>query len=161
VSDEGTLTFSGLPLPMSVPPQLPVNQSTVSPGPTVAVRFSPTCWKLKSTPVGVLGSGWTVTTMLTQALTMLVPETSVRTKYVVVAVGLTVGEAPPATGVVPQPSVNHSTLSPSAPGVAESVVDWPWQMAVSEAVGGEGKPVTFTSTLQRSLRPASLVTSNR
>src|SRR5262245_49282712 len=50
-----------------------------------------------------------------------------RAKYVVVPLGVTVGFAPPGTGVPPQLPVNQSTVWP-APAVAESVDVWPGQI---------------------------------
>ena len=47
----------------------------------------------------------------------------------VVAVGHTLGDAPPDTGVPPQLAVNHSTVSPPLPGVAERVEQPPAQHA--------------------------------
>jgi hypothetical protein len=66
-------------------------------------------------------------------------------------VGLTVGLAPPGTGVPPHETVNQSTVWPEGT-VALSTVEAPVQMALPEAeevapLGAAGSGLTVTTTV--------------
>jgi hypothetical protein len=68
----------------------------------------------------------------------------------VVTVGLTLGDAPPGTAVPPQLPVNHSILSPPAPGKAVSSEACPRSIAkglATVALGTAGKGLIVTVTL--------------
>jgi len=123
------LTTGVAPPGTGVPSQLPVNQSTVTPAGTAAERVedwpSHTGLGVAVGSTGASGAVSTITITLAQVvLTQSVMVFRARAKYVVVEAGQTEGLAPPGTGVPPQLSLNHSTVTPVGTD-AESVEHWP------------------------------------
>jgi hypothetical protein len=53
--------------------------------------------------------------------------------------GITLGFAPPGTGVPPQLTVNQSTVDPAC-GTADSEDVWPMQIRSGDATALDGKP---------------------
>ena len=110
----GAETTSGLPVPSTVPPQLPLNQRRVVPVPPVAVReIVPPLFEqilLRSTLAeeGATGAGVTVTVDCPQGLVHPVEEVRERTKYVLVDASAPVLKGEPVkTSVPPQLPVYH------------------------------------------------------
>lgn len=147
------VVLSGLKVP--VPPlttdQLPVpTMGVLPPNPAVVPLTQIDCG---SPTIAIVGFGRTVTVMVLEAhsLTHVVVLSMVRDEYVVVEVGLTDTEVPVANGEPLQVSpVNHSTVSPPAPGKADSVLLPPAQIVdelACRSVGAEGMGLTVTTTL--------------
>jgi hypothetical protein len=154
----GAGIISGVPEPTNAPPHAPEYHLRVTPEPpeALSVIIGKSPWQKvpwsTATPVGATGSTFTVTVTLAQvALTHVVVVLRARAKYVVVVVGLTVGLAPPGTGVPPQETVNQSTVWPEGT-VALRVVESPLQMVLEAVedvapVGAAGSGLTVTVTL--------------
>ena len=104
------------------------------------------------TPVGVPGSGFTVTVIESHsALRQPVVVLCARAKYVVVACGDTLSGEPVPTSEPVQEPVYHSTSSPD-PTVAVSPNDCPSQIVPPDpAVGVAGSEFTVTVTVAHSV----------
>ncbi|MBK8269632.1 MAG: hypothetical protein IPK83_15560 [Planctomycetes bacterium] len=148
----------------SVPPQLPVYQSTVTPPGTVADSDEEAPAQMDGGVavglVGVDGSKLTVTVTLAHAvLTQPLVVFLARAKYVVVEAGETEGLAPPETSVPPQLPVYQSTVTP--PGtLADNDDDAPAHIDKGVAVGlvgVAGNELTVTVTLAHAALTQPLV----
>jgi hypothetical protein len=150
-------TVSEVPVPTTVPPQLPVDHTQTAPVP----KEPPTRLSVVDVPlqtgladalieVGAVDRVFTVTVTLAHAVVLQVP--SARTKYVVVAAGVTEMLEPVPTKVPPQLPEYHCQLAPvpNDPPVLDSVTDVPSQTTeedVDAEVGAEDKVFTVIARL--------------